>query len=241
MVDHLMLVQLGQLPLAVLLGGIGVEVRALLDVRHDVPANPTLGQVLGDGGADAAGLPVLPALQEAKHGSFVHAASPANDAVALGPMHELRLAADEGLVGLDRALHLRPSASLHRQPDTMEHEPAGFLRDTKRPRQLVRADAVLAVGQHPERGEPLVEPDGAVLENRAELHRELSPTLTALPDAAGLEKAGVARFARRTGRPFRPAQRGQKGQAGVGVREVADRLSQRIGEVFGLGHAEKVL
>src|SRR5207237_9486865 len=60
MVDHLMLIELGQLPLTILLRGISVEVRSLFDVRHDMSANSALGEVLGDGGADAAGLSVFP-------------------------------------------------------------------------------------------------------------------------------------------------------------------------------------
>src|SRR5207245_4991843 len=139
-------------------------------------------------------------------------------AVGLGPWHELGFPADESLVRLDRAFHLRPSASLHRQPDTMEHEPAGLLGDAKRPRQFVGADTVLAVGQHPQRGQPFVQPNGAILEDRAELHRELPPTVAALPDAPGLEEAGVCAFARRTGHALWPAQRGPEGQASVGVR-----------------------
>src|SRR6266566_201001 len=240
-INHLMLIQLRELPLAILLGSVGIEVRPLLDVRYDMPANPALGQVLRDGRADATRLPILAALQETEDGSFVHAASPANDAVALGPVHELGLAADEGFVRLDCAFHLRPGPGLHGEPNTMEHEPTGFLRDAERPRQLVGADTVLAVGEHPERGQPLVEPDGAILKDRAKLDRELPPTVTALPDAAGLEEARVSRFARGTGRALRPAQRGQKGQAGVGVREVADRLSQRVREALEFGHATNLL
>src|SRR5207244_7145922 len=83
-VNHLKLVELGQLPLPVLLSGIGVEVRSLLNIRHDVPANSTLGEVLRNGGADAARLSVFAPLQDAEHRSLVHAASAANDPVAFG-------------------------------------------------------------------------------------------------------------------------------------------------------------
>src|SRR5207248_11488029 len=140
-------------------------------------ANSALSEVLGDGGADAARLSVLAALQNAEHWSLVHAASAANDPVAFGPVHELGLAADEGFVRLDGAAHLRPGPSLHGEPDAVEHEPAGFLGDAECARQFVRADAVLAVGEHPERGQPLVQPDRAILEDRAELDRELPPAL----------------------------------------------------------------
>src|SRR2546430_6367653 len=162
-----------------------------------MPTDRALAEVLRNGGADATRLPVLAALQQPEDGSLVHAPGSANNRVALGPVHDLGLAADEGLIGLDRAFHLRPGPSPHREPDTVQHEPAGFLRDAKRPRQLVGADAVLAIGEHPQRGEPLVQPDGAILKDRAELHRELPPTVAALPDAAGLEGTRGGRFAGR--------------------------------------------
>src|SRR5207249_5718842 len=135
----------------------------------------------------------------------------------------------------------RPSASLHREPDAVKHEPAGFLCDTERPRQLVGADAVLAVGEHPQRGQPLVEPDGAILEDRPELHRELPPTLAALPDAAGLEEAGDPPLARGTGRRLWAAECSEEGQAGVGGREVAGSLTQRAAAVVELGDASIVI
>jgi len=239
-IDRLMLVKLGEVSLPILHGGVGVEVRPLLHGRQDVPANSALVEILGERRPHTARLPVLPALQEAQYGGLVHAAGPTNHAVALGPMHELGLAADECLIGLDVPPHLRPGASLHGKPDAMEHEPTGLLSDVERPRQFVGADAVLAVRQHPQRGEPLVEPNGAILKDRPELDRELPSAIAALPDAAGFEEAGIRRFAGGATDALRPTQRREEGQRDIGVREVADGLGQRIGQVFGF-HAPNVL
>src|SRR5207247_6576049 len=86
-VDRFVLVELGQLALAVLAGGISVEVCALLDGRDDVSVQAPLAHVLHDDGAHTTGLAVAPALQDAEHRSLVHAAGSANNPVALGPMH----------------------------------------------------------------------------------------------------------------------------------------------------------
>src|SRR5260370_41280526 len=95
----------------------------------------------------------------------------------------------------------------------MEPEPAGLLGDADRPRQLVGADTVLAVGEHPERGQPLVEANRAILEDRAELDRELPPTVAAFPDAAGVEGSRAFGFPPGGGSAPRPSARAREGAA----------------------------
>src|SRR5207248_4351638 len=68
---------------------------------------------------------------------------------------------------------------------------------------------------------------------------ELPPALPTLPDAAGLEEAGVFAVAGRTGHALGPAERREEGERGILVSEIPDRLSQRIGEAVGLGHAQR--
>jgi len=65
----------------------------------------------------------------------------------------------------------------------MEHEPCGLLSDSERPVNLIGANAVLAVDQHPESAKPLVERERAILENRSDLNRELASARFALPAA----------------------------------------------------------
>ena len=156
-------------------------------------------------------------------------------------MHELRLAADEGFVRLDGPAHLCERLGLHGAPDAVVHKPRRRLRDTERPPQFVGTDAVLGIGEQPDCWQPLVEPDGAILKDGPELHGELPPAFAAFPDAAGLEEAGVFRFARGTGHAVRPAQRGQESQRHVFVREVLDGFVERIGEMFGLWHGLNLL
>jgi len=107
-------------------------------------------------------------------------------------VHVPCLAADEGLVDLDLAVELLEGARLHGEPDAVEQEPCRLLSDPKRPAHLVGGNAVLGVGDQPHRGEPLVEPDGRVLEDAPDLDRELPLAALALPQSAGLE-VGVLR------------------------------------------------
>jgi hypothetical protein len=72
----------------------------------------------------------------------------------------LRAPADEGFVRLNGAAHLLGRAGLHGEPDAVQHEPRGLLCDAERAGDLVAAHTVFAVGEHPQRAQPLVETDG---------------------------------------------------------------------------------
>src|SRR2546429_564767 len=65
----------------------------------------------------------------------------------------------------------------------MQNEPSGFLSDSQIAPHLIRANSVLTVDQHPQSGEPFVQRDSGVLENRSHFDRELLVTLFALPTA----------------------------------------------------------
>ena len=71
------------------------------------------------------------------------------------------------------AAQLAAVLGLKRQTETREHEPRGLLGDAKRAGQFVAADAVLAVGEQPERGKPLLKADGGILKDGSDLEREL--------------------------------------------------------------------
>src|SRR5207248_2379234 len=90
-----------------------------------------------------------------------------------------------GFVHFDVSAHLVKRTALNRQSEPVHHEPRGFLGDAKIAGDLVAADAVLAVDEHPHRGQPLRERDRAVLEDAADLDGELLPATLALPDAPG--------------------------------------------------------
>ena len=99
-------------------------------------------------------------------------------------MHVARLAADEGLVHFDVAFQ-QPfkRTGVQRHANAVPHEPGGFLGDAEGAVYFVATDAVLGVDSHPDRRQPLVEPQGRFLEDGADADTEL-PTrmiLSALP------------------------------------------------------------
>ena len=169
------------------------------------------------------------ALQQAHDRGLVHAAGTVNLRGALALVHEPRLAADEGFIDFNIAGHAAEGAGLHRKPDAVEHEPSGLLSDADGTAQLGRTDAVLVIDQHPHGGEPLVETDGAVFHDGADLDRELPLGVAGLarPQATAGDE-GYFRAA--TGRAYhdavRPAQRGHELKGRVGVGELGDRFDE---------------
>ena len=76
---------------------------------------------------------------------------------------------------------------MKREADAMIHEPSSLLGNAKSAVHLIAADAVLAVGDHPNCSKPLPEIDWAILEYRSDLGGELAARvlLFALPKTAG--------------------------------------------------------
>src|SRR5260370_15187827 len=143
-------------------------------------------------------------------GDFSGDAAPAlhHQALFLRQVHVACFAADVGLIGLNIAAELPAVLALESQPETREHEPRGLLSHAERATEFVAADAVLAVGEQPEGRQPLVEPDGRVLEDGPDLQRELRPRVhpVALPAAnvsQVVDLLGAA--ARASGHAIRPA------------------------------------
>lgn len=110
----------------------------------------------------------------------------------------------------------------------MIHEPRRFLRDVQVTRDLIAAHAVFAVGDEPDRSEPLVQTDRRVLEYRAYLSAELLLGVfgLALPDAPRLKEIDFLAAAGRTLHTARPANIDHEFQASVGVCEVENRFLQ---------------
>jgi hypothetical protein len=80
----------------------------------------------------------------------------------------------------------------------MQHEPCALLGDAQGAVNLVGADSIAAVGQHPDCGEPLVQANWAIFENCAELYRELAIALFTLPALLGLKVVVLLVAASRT-------------------------------------------
>ena len=113
----------------------------------------------------------------------------------------------------------------------MSHEPGGLLRDAEITGDLVGADAVLAVHDQPQGGEPLLQGDGAVLEDGPDLGRELLLAGPALPEPPGRQEGSLRRLAARAGHgAIGPAQLDHERQAGVGIGEELDGVQEGGGD-----------
>ena len=114
------------------------------------------------------------ALQYAHDCGFVFAASASDLTGADAAMHISRLAANEGFVSLDLTRQLVADLLLVRQSNPMEHEPCGFLTDSKAAVDFPGGNTILGIGDQPHCSQPLVETDGAVLEDRPDLDGKLT-------------------------------------------------------------------
>src|ERR1017187_1847646 len=113
-------------------------------------------------------------LQHSHDGGLIFAAGSGDAALALAHMHVAALATDESFVGLDFAAQLASKELiLHGETDAVEHEPCCLLRDLHVAGDLVAADPILAIGEEPGRGQPLVETDGGILHHGSNLDRKL--------------------------------------------------------------------
>ena len=120
---------------------------------------------------------------------------------------------------------------LHSQPDSVQHEPCGFLCHAKGAVQFPRRNAVLVVDDHPDSGEPLLKRNRRVLKDRSDLGRELALRVNALALPAALvgEELGVCPTTSGTGHDsIRESQRDHVREAIIGVCEVLDCLLQGL-------------
>lgn len=218
---------------------VGVERRALLDVLMNLPVKLLGADVLYNSGMNGGRTLIVPALDDAQNGGL--SANPSavdfDDSLPLSLVHVLGETADKGFVSLDRTAHFLEALGLHSKADTAKHEPRGFLGDAQTPRHFVGADAVLGIGQHPDRGKPLVQPERRVLKDCPELNRELLAAGAAFPDPASLEEHRVGRVTVGAHDARRPAQELKELERDVRVSEITDRFAQSLGST-NLGHTE---
>lgn len=116
----------------------------------------------------------------------------------------------------------------------MKHKPCRLLGNAHIAGDLVRANTVLAVCEHPRSGEPLVQRDRAILKNRTDLNGELAFRVMApaLPSAPIRVEADLLRSATGTGHAVRPTADSEVIDAVVGIREVDDRFLKALRLVF---------
>ena len=111
---------------------------------------------------------------------------------------------------------------------------ATLLANTQVTGDLIGRDAILAVHGHPDGREPFVQPDGGILQDRADLHGELLFAAFALPQTARRDKRVLSGVAAGAGRlAIRPAEVNQKLKRPIRVSEVNDCLLEGCGELGG--------
>jgi hypothetical protein len=238
MVDHLVRESRAQ----ILIGHerIGVDRAARLDVLVNLAVERVLAATRNDGGTDLSAT-----FEDTHHGSLAADASRRQAPLPPARVHVASLAADESFVYFDFAAvaaELHGRTGLQGQPDTLKHEPRGFLSDSQRTVNLPRANAVFAVGEHPHCREPLVEADRRVLENGTHLHGELAFRMAglALPHPARGNEAHVCGATGRAHDAITPAPCYEIGEAVVRVREIFNRLLESFGFVC-VSHNARIL
>jgi hypothetical protein len=152
------------------------------------------------------------------------------DTCALIFVHVSRLSTDIGFVCFNSAGELSSDSFLHRETNTLQHEPRGFLRDAEATVKLVRANPVLAIRGQPHSRKPFVQSNRRILKDRCDFDRKFLAWMSVLafPQFCVLKKRHFLGAAMWTDHATRPTQRDQKLQTGIGIREISDSLKKRF-------------
>lgn len=144
-------------------------------------------------------------------------------------VHVPRLATYVRFVNLNLTAQFGKAAILHRQPDSLKHEPSGFLCDTQIAVKLVGTNTVLTTNQQPSRRKPLPKWNRRVLKDCSGLQRERRFRMVriALPHTSLRKPRYVCRSAHRAlNSAIRPAEFGHEPTAVLEIREVQNRILQ---------------
>jgi hypothetical protein len=162
--------------------------------------------------------------QKSHHGGLPRATGAGDLPLFDGLVHEPSLAAKEGFVHFGLAVDHPGGFFLHGRSNPVEHEPRGFLSDADSSVDFVGADAIPIVGNHPDRGQPLIETDGAVLKDRPDFDRELlaGMLVLAFPNPPRGDEADFVAAAGGAGNPIGPPKLNHEIKANLGIGEVAD-------------------
>lgn len=197
---------------------IGVQRSAALNVFADGAMDVPFAAMSDRLSTNLAGF----AFQESEHDGLTENPTTVNLLFPLVGVHIAGGATDEGFIGFHRACHFVDAALVLRVSNAVEHEPCRLLSDLQRSGDFVRGNTVLAVRQHPHRAEPFVQANGAILEDRTDLDRELLPATKARPHQPRLEKRQFLALASGAFWPIRPFGLGNGFQADHGVRKIPD-------------------
>jgi len=148
------------------------------NILPDFPLNHILAPIRNDLSANFSA-----SLKDSHNDSLVVWPTSHDAAMMHTRMHVASLAADECFIDFHfraATAELHKRLGLHSQPDSMKHEPCGFLGDAKSAGHFVGTDSVLAVGNHPDSDKPLVERERRILKDSPDLCGELSLGMLAL-------------------------------------------------------------
>lgn len=166
--------------------------------------------------------------KQAHDSDLTRAAGAVNLASAFAPVHVASKSADVGFVHFHFASQfLSKRSGLHCQADSVLHEPRSLLRDSDSAVNLIGANTILATGNHPDRSQPLIQTERAILKDGPDLNTELAAWVRALalPLALDSQEGNILTSARRTSDyAIRPATRFQILKAVRRIREVNDCL-----------------
>src|SRR5439155_1629402 len=169
------------------------------------------------------------------------------DTAALALVHIAGLAADVSLINLNRPVRptkFAASLVLQSEPDAMQHEPCGLLGYSDSARDLVRANTVSAIGDHPHDNKPLLQRNRRVLKNGSDLRGELAFCVSALalPLTLVMQKHDSLATAGWAGHDaIRPVQYGHVGQRVIRIREIDYRVLQSLWLLCVAFHAGKYM
>src|SRR6266849_1239593 len=155
-------------------------------LRFDVSPNLPLQMILATERNDS-GSNLSTALQHAHDGQLVFDSALCNYPLAPAFVHEARCATNERLIHFyffAATANLHSVFGVHRKAGAVHHVPSGLLRDAESACNLVRANPVLAVRQHPHSNHQLVHAERGILKNRSQLDGELFLASLAVPQLA---------------------------------------------------------
>jgi hypothetical protein len=142
-------------------------------------------------------------------------------------MHVASLAADKCFIDFDVAGHLfHKRSGVHGESNAVIHEPRGFLRHAKRPRNLITTDSVFTIDDQPNGGQPLIQTKRRIFKDGSDLDGELPLPVRAfaLPLVLFLKERHVLAPTSRTSNAIRPSASRKVVEAILRIREVNDCL-----------------
>jgi len=129
------------------------------------------------------------------------------------------------------------------KPDAMKHEPCRFLSHANSPGNFVGANAIAAVGKHPDYDQPLLQRNRRVLEYGSNFCGELAFCVRAfaLPLALIVQENNILAATRRAGNDaIRPTKNGHVGQSVIRIGEINHCILQSLWLVGFAFHAVNI-